>query len=42
MPIFPRPALDKYKTKGQPNPPTPTIKTLEEEIFSQKGEIVSK
>ena len=32
-PMVPMPALTKLSAAGQPKPPTPTIKTLEDKIF---------
>ena len=32
-PIFPIPALTRFSAAGQPKPPTPTIKILEDKIF---------
>ena len=33
MPTVPIPALTKFSAAGHPNPPIPTIKTLEEKFF---------
>ena len=33
IPILPTPDAAKYVSNGQPNPPSPTIKTFAEKIF---------